>query len=749
MKANAAICFLLMSIALWVSHNCREKLRCWIAQSLASIVLIFSLLTLLEYAFGFDFGIDEFIFVDPSGQFGHSPPGRFSPVTAINFVLVTAGLLLDLKKRQNWARFSQALFMICFLISLQSFLGTLFGLVHLFGMGSFIPMAVHTAFSFTLLSVAFLSSRSNQGFMERFFSESPGAILARRLLLAVVFTPPAIRAISGYGYKLGYLGEGTSVFIEAMGTTIFMACIVVYNAGNLARLEKEREILQARKKHYSDQLLLVTEALPSLVGYIDADKKYKVVNAAYEKWFGKPKSYFLGKRVQDVMPEDTVKRALPNIEEALRGETVNFDNKLVKETGEVIYVNTTFVPDVGPEGVVRGFVVLAHDLTDVKRAHIELQAAKEQAEAASLAKTRFVANMSHEIRTPLGVITGFADLALRSMEKPEEVKNYLEIVRKNAGVLAELIGNVLDLSKVEAHMLEVEKINVSLRSLIDEVSESLQLKANKKGIEFSFDINENVPRTIESDPTRLRQILINLVGNALKFTEQGWVKLKVFAEGGNICFRISDSGIGISQEQIPRLFKPFSQADSSMNRKFGGTGLGLLLSSQLAVALSGSLELIASEIGEGSTFEVKIPYDTSHSEIFQSRVSTPTVDVPDLFGKAILLVEDSLENRVLISHYLIPTKAQVVIAENGLVALEKISSQPFSYVLMDIQMPVMDGFDAAGKMRKLGFKNPIIAITAHALKGEKEKALDAGFSDYLTKPISEIQLLKTIARFNT
>ncbi len=411
-------------------------------------------------------------------------------------------------------------------------------------------------------------------------------------------------------------------------------------------------------------------------------------------------------------------------------------------------------------GFARRFTLkLVEDLAEKEATRNEIEKAKRAAEEANRAKSQFLANMSHEIRTPLGVITGFSDLALSSSPTPDEMRNYLTTIKRNSQQLTTLVGEILDLSKIEANKLEVEKIRFSLPKLLDEVVNSLALRANEKGIDLVLELEKPIPECILTDPTRLRQILVNLIGNAIKFTEKGRVTvsaelLSIAEIGADVRLRVTikDTGIGISPEHRDGLFLPFHQGDTSMTRKYGGTGLGLMLSKQLARALGGDLEMRESELGLGSVFTFTIeggPFEGFWDPTSAAKAATadvaPHLSQP-LSGKRILLAEDVKDNQILFSRYLKRAGAWIDIANNGAEAITMIEKQNYDVILMDIQMPILDGLGATSQIRALGHRVPIIALTAHALREEREKALGGGFDDYLTKPLSSTTLVETIER---
>lgn len=408
----------------------------------------------------------------------------------------------------------------------------------------------------------------------------------------------------------------------------------------------------------------------------------------------------------------------------------------------------------------------------------ELQQAREAALASNRAKSEFLANMSHEIRTPMTAILGFTDIIRDEFGNDERSLELIETVQRNGLHLLEIIDSILDLSKIEAGKVEVEQLAVSPTHLIGEVLSLMQVRANTKRLQLTAQYFGHIPATIWTDPTRLRQILINLVGNAIKFTEHGSVRLRVHScklkdsEAAGIRVEVVDTGVGMDDNQLERLFQPFSQADNSTTRRFGGTGLGLTISRRLASILSGTLH-VTSQIGRGSCFELCIPVGMAVNEDHQSptlaRTPTPlrtTVSTSGgiIAGYRILLVEDGLDNQRLISFILQKAGATVEVVDNGQKALERLTArslrlrepdspeaflaepnwQDIDVVLMDMQMPVMDGYATAQCLRAAGFRKPIIALTAHAMEGERIRCLLAGCDEFATKPLDRNRLLSLI-----
>ena len=520
--------------------------------------------------------------------------------------------------------------------------------------------------------------------------------------------------------------------------------------------------------------------------------------------------FFLGKVLKELNPSTAVpsrvRSALDTIAEALlvldiKGNIVLANASFLELTGETIeqllgrsahslqwenkeaYVWQSAVEQAEPtrhnkigftnsEGVVRTFIVNCSpvitasdevggvlismdDITQLEEQEVLLRESMELAEQANKAKSIFVSNMSHEIRTPMNAILGFTEVMRRNNDQSDaERQNYLSIIASSGQHLLELINDVLDLSKVETGAMEVENMACDCAAIAHDVVTVLQSKASEKSIGLSIDVDTALPSCIIADPSRLRQIVINLVGNAIKFTDSGTVNIVLCADDPHrsddpfIHIAVVDSGIGMTAEQQSRIFDAFSQADNSISRRFGGTGLGLSISKQLTEAMSGTLKVSSVE-GQGSTFRVSLPFNTSEyslvsaNDVRNALQSDPAAAQSharwEIHPGRVLVVDDGPENRQLLNIILSDLGLDVELASNGKEGVEKLMAQPtsaeFDLVLMDIQMPVMDGYQAASLIREYGLELPIIALTANAMRGFEQKVFNSGFSHYMVKPI--------------
>lgn len=362
----------------------------------------------------------------------------------------------------------------------------------------------------------------------------------------------------------------------------------------------------------------------------------------------------------------------------------------------------------------------------------------------SFAKSQFVANISHEMRTPLGVVMGFTDLAIGLAEKNSEQMNYLKRVKRSSEVLFDLINDILDLSRIEAQNILIERQKVDLPKLLRELVEDMSLFAREKDVQIEMNLASELPQFVLTDAIRLQQILQNLLKHAVKFTERGRVAVQIESsstlQGVKLKFRIQDIGKGASPEYQSKLFQDFSPLELSASTPFCGSGLGLALAKGLSQVLGGDLIVENSGAGNANVFLLTLHMDLAaphHSSLDEPQA---------LQGASILLVEDSLDNQILIGRFLRSAGAKVDSAINGQVALEKVMVNRYDLVVMDLQMPVLDGAQAAQAMRLKGLQIPIVALTAHALKSEREMALQSGFSDFLTKPIGRDHLISSLAK---
>lgn len=489
------------------------------------------------------------------------------------------------------------------------------------------------------------------------------------------------------------------------------------------------------------RLRLITDNMLDLITQVDQNGVVIYATPSHKTILGYFPEEVIGKPLMDyVLPEDRP-QAIEQFKRRLTtGENFMTEMRICKKDGSALWVEATgnVVMD---DRYGTSILYVSRDTTIRKQAEYESMRAKEQAIEANRSKSQFLANMSHEIRTPLNGIIGMTNLTIMSDISDEQREN-LVLVKNSAITLLNIINDILDFSKLEAGKVAIEKIRFNLSDVVQRVVKPLRIQAMEKNIILDVKIEDNVPEHVHGDPVRISQVLSNLVSNALKFTQKGgvMVSVKVNSTSGDkvsVDFSVKDTGIGISEDDLEKIFNSFSQADGSITRKYGGTGLGLSISKMLVGLMGGEL-LVKSRLGEGSDFHFTLPFKVAQTIMSINGMEEDIEYVPEVaYPLRVLVCEDEKINQKLFKRLLLKQGHNVELAENGIQAIEKLKSMAFDLILMDIQMPIMDGLSALSVIRnELKSDVPVIAITAYALKGDREKFLAAGMNEYISKPIN-------------
>lgn len=487
-------------------------------------------------------------------------------------------------------------------------------------------------------------------------------------------------------------------------------------------------------------------------------------NQAYLDLTGYSEKELIGKDINKITIIGTKEeRDMMQEEIILKGYVTNKPTVVMKKSGEkrdILYSAQLIEVDGEP-----ALLGIARDISEQKQVENELIKAKQMAEAANLAKSEFLANMSHEMRTPMNTIVGMADMMAETNPTPEQ-QEYIEIFRKSSEQLQKLINDILNLSKLEAGGIVLKEEEFKFSQMLDEIKESTTKNAKRKKLELNYTIDPEIPDKLIGDEAKLRQVLLNIINNGIKFTEQGRVNVNITKQKHQpdneveIFCSVSDTGIGIAPEKVDVIFHTFTQIDSSITRRYGGTGLGLIISKRLIKMMGGDI-WVESEVGKGSTFYFTIKLETSATEEVEMPQGRPAAITPleekkteDGSIKNILLVDDAEDNRQLVILYLKKLPYKIDIAENGQIAIDKYKSNKYDLILMDIQMPVMDGYTATEEIRKWEKENglkaaPIVAITANAFKEDEEKSYKAGCTGYLSKPIHKNTFVEAVRKYIT
>jgi len=521
-----------------------------------------------------------------------------------------------------------------------------------------------------------------------------------------------------------------------------------------ARKQTEKALTTSR-----DQLMAFVRNAPSAVAMFDCEMRYLNCSRRWLEDYELPGTVedLIGRSHYEVFP-DVPQRWKDVHARCLQGAVERCEEDLFeREDGSKSWVRWEVSPWRDHKGNICGLIMATEDVTRLKKSELALQAANRELEAAlerverlageaqeaSKAKSEFLANMSHEIRTPMNGVIGMADLLLKT-ELTDDQREYVKVIESSGDALTSIINDVLDFSKIEARRLELEDVPFDLEQIVTSVREILDVSASPKGVRLLTQLDDDVPRFLRGDPIRLRQILLNLGSNAVKFTDDGCITLSVRRDGDFLRFEVRDTGIGISRNVIHRLFEPFFQADSSTTRTYGGSGLGLVICKNLVEMMGGEIG-VESEVGRGSNFWFAIPCRESNGENLSPEKSGGDARCRD--GIRVLLAEDNLVNQKVANTILQRLGCHVDCVVNGAEAVEAARQGVHNVILMDCQMPVMDGYEATRRIRSYDSQIPIIALTANAVKGDRELCLQAGMTDYLSKPIRIDALEAMLARW--
>ncbi len=495
------------------------------------------------------------------------------------------------------------------------------------------------------------------------------------------------------------------------------------------------------------------ENSPSFMYVKDINGKYTRVNRQFEIVFNRSREDVIGKSDDELFERQTAENFRRSELEVIQTKKLVQSEKHVHLADGNHYFVTTKFPLFDENNKVYATCSIATDSTQEKLGKEALTKAAEAAERASQIKSEFLANMSHEIRTPMNAIMGMAELLSESTVN-EEQKRFIDTLRKASENLLAIIDDVLDISKIEAGHLKLDYTDYNLRALVEDLSKALEPRAQLKGLNYSCQVDPNVADSFNGDPYRVRQVLMNLVNNALKFTSKGEIRLTVAAnteksKRGNLLFAVSDTGVGISPEEQKKLFQYFHQADASVTKKFGGTGLGLAICKRLVAMMDGEIWL-KSIPGAGTTFYFTLSSPRGLGVKEQKAAAATVKDVQPI---KILLVDDSEDNRMLIITFLKKSGHTIIESDNGQDAVNKAKEGNIDLIFMDMQMPVLDGYNATRIIREWEVETnrppvPIIALTAYALKEEEDKTYAAGCNRHISKPVSKQKVLDVIAEFS-
>ncbi len=513
----------------------------------------------------------------------------------------------------------------------------------------------------------------------------------------------------------------------------------------------DRKRIEAALQQREIELQLVTDSLPVLISFIDADLRYRFNNRAYEEWFGCSASEIYGKSVLEMMGEAAYQKTLPYIQRVLAGETVTYESEFFSHAGDPLFLRVTYVPRMNSKGITDGFVAMISDVSDRKKNEAEKEQllqrehnARKSAERANRMKDEFLAVVSHELRTPMNPILGWSQLLKRGSLSPEKTAQALESVERNARSQVQLIDDLLDISRVLRGKMNLAESPIDLSNVVTAGLETIRLAAEAKSINV---ITALSPCAVNGDEGRLQQVMWNLLSNAIKFTpESGEVVVSLKAVDHCAVITVADTGKGITAEFLPYVFEHFRQEDYSTTRQFGGLGLGLAISRQIVELHGGSIAVESKGEDQGATFTVKIPLADQSLIDLPAKVAAPAPK--NLNGLQILVVDDEADSQEITAFALTQAGAQVITVSSGAEALAAIAQQPLDLLISDIGMPEMDGYMLMQQVRALpsekGGLLKAIALTAYAGEIDAKRAFLAGFQRHVSKPVEPDRLLRII-----
>lgn len=556
--------------------------------------------------------------------------------------------------------------------------------------------------------------------------------------------------------------------IIAILLTGLLVGMVLFVVEPVVRLLRRQHVAITEKSVEHERLAMVAQRTRNAVLISDAEHRVLWINEGFTRLTGWTLDEVLGKLPSDFLRSDETDRAAAAELDAhtRAGREYRCILRNRARDGRDFWVDISIEP-LYVDGQLAGYLSVQVDVTSLKEHEAALRVAQERAEAANRAKSEFLANMSHEIRTPLTAILGHADLLRDELVEAGATvtqRQAVDTIQRAGEHLLRVLGEVLDISRIEAGRLVVEQEPIALPTLLRDVERLLRPRAAQRAVTLETRLGSAIPETIVGDGTRLQQVLMNLVGNAVKFTEQGRIVVEAAVSHGTggptLVVAVDDTGPGMTAEQAERLFEPFTQADGSVTRRYGGTGLGLTISRRLAELMGGSVELVRTAPGEGSRFELRVPLSTPEpvrwvDHLFVLRADDGTATAASALGRIagrILLAEDGIDNQRLVTQVLAQAGAEVTLAADGLRALAEFNAArdrgaPFDLLVSDMQMPEMDGYTLARTLRARGETIPIVALTAHATAEDRARCLEAGCNDYAVKPIDRARFIATCARW--
>ena len=753
---GSAVAFLMAGGALFVLAGRKTpsggQMR--LARSLATVVVGLAAMRLALYILGLEWGPDQWLFRSSLDEY--PIPNRMAPNTALGLLLLGIGLLaIDVETRRGY-RPAQWLALTTALLALFTLVGYACHAAILISIRTFIPMALNSAAVLGVLALGLLFARPDRGVMSVVAHREMGGGMARRLLPASIVAPALLAWVASAFQRTGEFGPAFGISVFVVATIVLFTALIWWNALLLNRLEAARSNTHVELLRKGQILRSILHSMGDGVVVADQDGRFLIFNPVAERILGlgaidaPPTEWTSQYGIFSPETGEPLKLEEIPLVRAIHGEATDQVDLLIKSPRlpEGVNISVTGRPLEGADGV-EGGVVVFQDTTQRRKAAEAIRQARDEADAANRAKSEFLANMSHEIRTPMNAVIGMTELVLDS-ELSEVQRAYLKIVKDSAESLLSLINDILDFSKIEAGRLELDHTRFQLRDLLGDAMKTLAVRAHGKDLELACHVAPEVPEFLMGDPYRLRQVITNLVGNALKFTAHGEVVVDVSAEDvtdteAEIHVAVRDTGIGIPADKLHLLFSAFSQVDASTTRRYGGTGLGLAITRRLVALMSGRI-WVESEVGRGSTFHFTARFEPDSSP------PVPPATPEALKNLRVLIVDDNSTNRIILEEMLSGWGMRPLSLNSAEAALAELrqaveQGDPYHIVLSDVQMPDVDGFELAAQIKRdqKVHSTVIMMLSSGSGSTDVSRSRELGAVAHLMKPIKPSELLATVA----
>jgi PAS domain S-box-containing protein len=761
MKANTALSLMLMGASLWTLRVANHKSSRRIGEICAATAGLIGLLTLSEHVIGWNLHIDQLLFTEPPGALATTSPGRMGITASSCFILFGIAMLLAYRRRG--VSLAQGLSIASGFWAMLAIIGYAYGAEALFGVARYTGIALPTAIALFVLSFGILAACLDEGMLSVVCGETAAAIMTRRLTVVAICVPFALGWLCITGQRAGYFDLGFSTALSASAIIMLFLLAIWRAAVRLRRVEQQHLATEAKFERAKARLAGIVEYSEDAIISKTLDGLITSWNGAAERLFEYTAAEAIGQSITIIIPPERVNEERLILEKLQNGERLDtFDTVRITKSGRRINVSLTVSPIRDQHGKVIGASKAARDITERRNAERELERLllqerwlRAEAERAARLKDEFLATVSHELRTPLSAILGWSTILSKDPSDQAAVANAIAAIERNAKSQAQLIEDLLDVSRIISGNLVLDVQPIALTAVVKAAMDSVQPAADAKEIQLQIIVDPTADN-VRGDAVRLQQVIWNLLSNSIKFTSKGGqVAVKVDRSDSMAQVTVTDTGEGIRADFLPYVFERFKQADGSITRKYGGLGLGLAIARHLTEMHGGTIEVDSAGEGLGATFRINLPLVavTAVSDIDSIKGAAaelmPAKDLPDLHGIRVLVVDDAADTREMLRVVLERFGADVTTAASARETLDLLPAWQPNVLVSDIGMPEEDGYSLIKKVRALSSEKggdiPAIALTGYVRVEERMRALDAGYQMFVPKPVEVDELATIIA----